>query len=229
MARSCDLGFTAEPPSSERRKAKNDEKPLGYGQYISIWKKQKDGAWKVEVDVGGAVPSARKVEDPPTISISPATEERTPAATTKALSAPEKWFTDTAKTDSTSALVGASSEEILVQREGVFPAAGRQPAALMLSVQHGKLTSSTLGSAMSGAGDLAYRYGKYTLEMSQSTERGYYLQIWQTDAARCVETIIRLPNAHPARDKENRRVMLLGVSARRLAFRRNALQIRAGS
>ena len=35
---------------------------------------------------------------------------------------------------------------------------------------------------MSAAGDLAYRYGKYTLELSQKTERGYYLQIWQTDA-----------------------------------------------
>ena len=149
MARSCDLGFTTGP--AEWRQAKDDEKPLGYGQYISIWKKQKDGAWKVEVDVGGAVPSARKVEDPPTISISPATEERTPAAATKALRAAEKWFTDTAKTDSTSALVGASSEDISVQREGVFPAAGRQPAALMLSVRRGKLTTSTLGSAMSAA------------------------------------------------------------------------------
>ena len=34
---------------------------------------------------------------------------------------------------------------------------------------------------MSAACDLAYRYGKYTLELGEKTERGHYLQIWQTD------------------------------------------------
>ena len=57
------------------------------------------------------------------------------------------------------------------------------PAALMLSVRRGRLTTNHLGGGISAAGDLAYRYGKYALEMSQSTEHGYYLQIWQTDAA----------------------------------------------
>ena len=52
----------------------------------------------------------------------------------------------------------------------------------MLSVRRGKLTTNHLGGGMSAAGDLAYRYGKYALEMSQNTEHGYYLQIWQTDA-----------------------------------------------
>ena len=49
---------------------KNDEKPLGYGHYISIWKKQKDGTWKVVLDVGGAFHRQRKVEDLARISIS---------------------------------------------------------------------------------------------------------------------------------------------------------------
>ncbi|MEP6809894.1 MAG: nuclear transport factor 2 family protein [Chthoniobacterales bacterium] len=180
MARSCDLGFTTGP--AEWRKHREDEKPLGYGEYISIWKKQKDGAWKVEVDVGGAVPSAQKNEDTVAISLSnEAAPLVTEATAQKKLRAAEKWFLDAAKTDSTSALVGASSEDIRVHREGVFPATGRQPAALMLSVRRGKLKQEQSGGAMSAACDLAYRYGKYTLELSQKTERGYYLQIWQTD------------------------------------------------
>lgn len=180
MARSCDLGFTSGP--AEWRRNKDDEKPLGYGQYISIWKKQQDGAWKVVVDVGGAVPSAQKIDGPPTILISNSSrQEKTLAAAGKKLRAAEKWFMDTAKTDSTSALVGSSSPEIRVQREGVFPAVGRRPAALMLSVRRGKQTNEHIGGGMSTAGDLAYRYGKYTLEMSQNTEHGYYLQIWQTN------------------------------------------------
>ncbi|HSH37287.1 MAG TPA: nuclear transport factor 2 family protein, partial [Chthoniobacterales bacterium] len=39
MSRSADLGYTTGP--AEFRKNKEDEKPFGYGQYISIWRKQK--------------------------------------------------------------------------------------------------------------------------------------------------------------------------------------------
>ena len=181
MSRSCDLGFTTGP--AEWRKAKEDEKPLGFGHYLSIWKKQKDDEWKVMVDVGGAVPSAQKVEDQVQIAI---TDAATPLASSEAaekkLRAAEKWFADTAKTDSTSALIGSSSEDIRVHREGVFPAIGRKPATLMLSVRRGKLKNEKLGGDMSAACDLAYRYGKYTLDLGQKTEHGYYLQIWQIDS-----------------------------------------------
>ncbi len=52
----------------------------------------------------------------------------------------------------------------------------------MLSVRRGKLKHERLGGDLSSAGDLAYSYGKYSLERSQETEKGYYLQVWQTDA-----------------------------------------------
>ncbi|MEP6821474.1 MAG: nuclear transport factor 2 family protein [Chthoniobacterales bacterium] len=182
MARSCDLGFTTGP--AEWRRAKEDEKPLGYGHYLSIWKKQKDGQWKVIVDVGGAVPSAQKVEDEVQISVTDAKAPLTTKETAeKKLRAAEKWFAETAKTDSTSALIGSSSEDVRVHREGVFPAIGRKSATLMLSVRRGKLKNEKLGGDMSAACDLAYHYGKYTLDLSQKTEKGYYLQIWHTDAA----------------------------------------------
>ncbi|MGI8435579.1 MAG: hypothetical protein ACR2NX_01550 [Chthoniobacterales bacterium] len=182
MARSCDLGFTTGP--AEWRRNKGDEKPLGYGQYISVWKKQKDDTWKVVVDVGGPVPSPQKIEGPPEIAISPApTTKPNLKEAAKKLRAAQKWFTNTAKTDSTSALVGSSSESVRVDRSGVLPGVGREPVELMLSVLRGKLTLEGMGGDMSAAGDLAYRYGKYTLALSQKTEHGYYLQIWQTDAA----------------------------------------------
>ncbi len=183
IARSCDLGITTGP--SEWRKQKDDEKPIGYGQYISVWKKQKDGTWKVVLDVGGTVPSGKKVEDPPEISVSPWALAALPtaaAATEKKFREAEKWFSNTAKTDSTAAIVGSSSETIRVHRDGVFPAIGREPANLMLSVRRGSLKCERLGGAMSQARDLAYSYGKYTLDRSVNTERGYYLQVWQADA-----------------------------------------------
>jgi ketosteroid isomerase-like protein len=55
MAESGDLGYTY---GNYIYTAKNKEgKPVtSYGKYTSIWKKQKDGQWKVVVDVGNSSP-----------------------------------------------------------------------------------------------------------------------------------------------------------------------------
>ncbi len=50
IARSGDFGYDTGP--SKWRAKKTDEKFAGFGHFISIWKKQKDGAWKVALDCG---------------------------------------------------------------------------------------------------------------------------------------------------------------------------------
>lgn len=58
MAASGDMGYTY---GNYVYTAKNkDGKPVtSYGKYTSIWKKQKDGAWKVVVDVGNSSPDPK--------------------------------------------------------------------------------------------------------------------------------------------------------------------------
>src|SRR5437870_5397665 len=50
IARSADFGYTTGP--AKWRANKKEEKFLGYGHFVSIWKKQKDGSWKVALDCG---------------------------------------------------------------------------------------------------------------------------------------------------------------------------------
>src|SRR5262249_20916874 len=45
-----DMGYSTGP--WEYRKTAADEKPLAYGSFASIWKKQSDGSWKVALDLG---------------------------------------------------------------------------------------------------------------------------------------------------------------------------------
>ncbi|MFL6529008.1 MAG: DUF4440 domain-containing protein [Chthoniobacterales bacterium] len=181
MSRSADLGFTTGP--AEWRKEKEDEKPFGYGQFISIWKKQKDGSWKVALDVGSEVPGAAKAEEAEVeyaLSEAPAASADKTAAN-RLLRNAEGKFANVARTDSTAAILGSASNTIRVQREGVYPAVGRDAAGLMLSVTRGELTNERLGGGMSEAGDLAYSYGKYTLKRPEKTERGHYLRIWRVE------------------------------------------------
>ncbi len=183
MARSADLGYTTGP--AEWRKEKDDEKPFGYGQFLSIWRKQKDGSWKVVADVGSGVPGPPKTEETEIVySISEAPASATPSnktAASRLLRNAEGKFAGVARTDSTAAILGSASDDLRVHREGVYPAVGRAAAALMLSVNRGALALEKLGGAISEANDLAYNYGKYTQTRPEKTDRGYYLQIWRLE------------------------------------------------
>jgi ketosteroid isomerase-like protein len=58
MAASGDLGYTF---GNYVFKSKNKEGKIvaSYGKYMSVWKKQKDGAWKVVVDMGNSSPEPK--------------------------------------------------------------------------------------------------------------------------------------------------------------------------
>ena len=55
-AASGDMGFTTGP--WEAKGDINDEKPSGYGHFVTVWKKQADGSWKFVVDLGISHPQS---------------------------------------------------------------------------------------------------------------------------------------------------------------------------
>jgi ketosteroid isomerase-like protein len=58
MAASGDLGYTFG--TYEFRSKDKDGKPtIEHGKYASVWKKQKDGSWKVVMDMGNVSPSPK--------------------------------------------------------------------------------------------------------------------------------------------------------------------------
>ena len=61
MSASGDLGYTY---GNYVLKSKNKEGKIvpNYGKYMSIWKKQKDGSWKVVADMGNSSPEPKAAE-----------------------------------------------------------------------------------------------------------------------------------------------------------------------
>ena len=55
MAASGDLGYTYGEYTF-KSKDKDGHPVVRYGKYVTIWKKQKDGSWKVAVDMGNNAP-----------------------------------------------------------------------------------------------------------------------------------------------------------------------------
>jgi ketosteroid isomerase-like protein len=58
MAASGDLGYTYGT-FEFHSKDKEGNPSVEYGKYISIWKKQRDGSWKVVMDMGNSSPSPK--------------------------------------------------------------------------------------------------------------------------------------------------------------------------
>ena len=59
MAASGDLGYTFGNYVL-KTKGKEGKPVVAYGKYATVWKKQKDGSWKVVMDMGNASPAPAK-------------------------------------------------------------------------------------------------------------------------------------------------------------------------
>jgi ketosteroid isomerase-like protein len=181
MARSGDFGYDTGP--SKWRTSKTDEKFAGHGYFVSIWKKQKDGSWKVALDCGienpeptGKIAAMRYFEpDVPSKSVNP-------EALRKNLAETQQKFNEIAKTDSDAARREFGAEEIRFYRNGHFPLEIFKGAAIHLG-SGDKTSFEPLGGDTSSSADLAYAYGKYSDIGEKAPEQGHYLHIWQTDSA----------------------------------------------
>jgi ketosteroid isomerase-like protein len=202
VARAGDLGYTTGP--WEFKKNASDAKASGYGQFLTVWKKQADGAWKVVLDGGIETPA------PTGKPAAAQTPEAEPASSTKrdlksarrALANAEEQFSDASGKDAGAALISAASDGIRVFRAGRFPAVGKDAAQLMLSYDHGKMTATRLGKGVSRSGDLAYSYGEYSTERLDGVERGSFVTIWKMNAAGEWKLVVDVRKSRPPAEKK---------------------------
>jgi ketosteroid isomerase-like protein len=200
VARAGDLGYTTGP--WELKKSAKDEKPIEFGQFISIWKKQADGSWKVIVDVGIDNPNSGEATGEIQIS-TPTSRKINPESARKALQRAKRNFADAAKSDMGSAIIAADSDQIRVYRDNSFPAVGIAAARMLLGANHNKLAIEPSGDRMSDSYDLAFEYGQYLNEHDITNEHAYYLSIWKIDGNGDWKLVLDLQKKRPAENKPN--------------------------
>jgi ketosteroid isomerase-like protein len=180
IARSADFGYDTGP--AKWRANKKEEKFSGHGQFISIWKKQKDGSWKVALDCGIENPEpSGKPEMLRTIVPPDSKAAADLNAAQVGRSEIQQKFAQAAKTDSAMATLKFAADEIRVYRDGHFPSVGKEAARPLLDATAGRMTFEMLGADMSRSADLSYTYGRYSKLRPKGTEQGHYFQIWQAD------------------------------------------------
>jgi ketosteroid isomerase-like protein len=178
IARSADLGYTTGP--WEYKKSRDDAKPQAFGDFITIWKRQADGLWRVVLDVGINHPQPKESAGEVKTFVPDFPIARFESVRQRLQDA-ERNFTDSLAQDAGAAVVAQAGDEIRVYRHGAVPAVGRTAAKVMLGSDQEKQTRKRAGSGMSQSADLAYDYGEYSSEHETITEHGIYLSIWQLD------------------------------------------------
>jgi ketosteroid isomerase-like protein len=194
VAASGEMGYTSGP--YQVRPGRGAE-PTGFGHYVSVWKKQPDGAWKVLIDIG--------VQHDRPASLAPVGTVATPTVgaagrtlSPEALRNEEFAFGERAGTfikeagmkGLRRALTAAATDDIRVYRPGRFPAVGKGalkdliPAAAGRVIRDSPERRAAYEVVVSWSGDLACGYGTYELWKDRATvETTAYLRIWRKDAA----------------------------------------------
>ena len=182
VSRTGDLGYTTGP--WEFRPNSSNDKPVAFGQYFTIWKKQSDGSWKAVLDRGvGSQRSlpARTVQFPLDDEGSSTETKKDPAAGRAMLLKLEKEFSErSASKGAVSAFEAYLSYAVRLLRQNTDLITNREAALVSISGAAGKLTWQPAFSDISNSGDLGYTYGVFELKSRDTiVERGSYVRVWK--------------------------------------------------
>ncbi|MEY2521068.1 MAG: hypothetical protein QOF24_2827 [Verrucomicrobiota bacterium] len=190
IARSADFGYDTGP--SKWRGKKSDPQFTGFGHFVSIWKKQKDGSWKVALDCG--------IENTKS-DVKPALKRVTPTnrgqGTSESLQQTQSAFIATAKLDFTKAFRQFGGDEVRLYRDGSFPTVGKKAGTELLGSEQAGVALEIMKTDVSSSADLAYDYGKYSDTRSQPPKTGHFFQVWQTDATGAWKLVLDWQQALP--------------------------------
>jgi ketosteroid isomerase-like protein len=183
VASSGDLGWLTGPSTSINHKLP-DQKP-SYGCYLSVWRKQPDGSWRVFIDVGADAPEP--------VPFAPgfnrvALESRyvgkadQTKATQLLAAADTEVNAQMAAVGVAKAFAARSTPVSRLHRSGHVPIVGSDAIAVWLSQHSSSGTASHKDASTSAAGDFGYTHG--TFEISAPTPmKGVYVRLWSRDAA----------------------------------------------
>jgi ketosteroid isomerase-like protein len=178
MAASGDMGFTTGP--WEAKADVNDDKPAGFGHFMTVWKKQADGSWKFVVDLG----ISHAQYGGPLIVWEPRAAAKTEKFKPVDLTSTRKSLIDRDQAYGVAATLGVSkafavfaSPDVRLYRANNLPFIGRDASVEALAKTTGEVKWSPIAADVSQAGDLGYTHGTY----EAANERGSYVRIWKKE------------------------------------------------
>src|SRR6266542_1544926 len=181
VAASGELGWLTGP-STFTDHTVADARPQP-GNYLSIWRRQADGRWRVVIDQG--------TQPPDTVSFAPGftrfafsslyTGGETGARATASLQAADRDLNAALGKRGGAAYDDITTETSRLHRSGSMPSIGRAAIEQWMK-EHASAMTAVTGAAESAlSGDLGYSYGRFEVT-APVAKSGAYVRVWQRDA-----------------------------------------------
>jgi ketosteroid isomerase-like protein len=176
VASSADLGWTTGPS----KRMRGDK--VGYGQFVTVWKKQADGKWRFLIDHGISTDEMSPLSPDTPIPPVPADKAKgefkpvDPKAALDALMAADRELSKVTAAGDKAGWLNWMADDGRLLRNGPQPAVGKDAVRAALE-KESPLASEPLGGGVSAAGDLGFTYGKAT--WPKDGAKGEYLRIWE--------------------------------------------------
>ena len=171
VARSGDAGYTTGPWSFHAEKS---APAVAWGQFVSVWRRRPDGAWRVIADIGVSQPAPGKAL--PAALASPgdgrfpgaggelnaeAAGGVTGEAGDEQVGAAENAFAAQAAAEGAAAAYAAHADpELRLYRDGSPPWLGREAALAAVAVESGRLECRPQAVGAARSGELGWAWGE---------------------------------------------------------------------
>lgn len=178
IALSGDLGWTIDPYDLHP----DGSEDVHYGEYLTVWKKQGDGAWRIAATFSIHMPQAGAApSDPKTWKGGePDAAKEDAARDTAALLAADRALGEAAAVDTSAAYLARLADGGILLRNGAAPYEGIEAARGALAKAPARMSSRPAGGGVSGAADLGYSYGSADwTDDGGATVKAHYLRIWE--------------------------------------------------
>jgi ketosteroid isomerase-like protein len=177
MAASGDLGYTTGPWNF---RSETDGEPVQFGQYVSVWRRDRHAPWKVAVDVGVTCPPPIEEDEGPQV-ISLTHDLVRDGVSDSALLNVEAVLSEKVREQGyLAAIQQTAAPNVWVLRMGQPPMRGLLDVAETLPDQPMQIDWNVAGAVVAASGDLGYVYGTgRRVHADGSEERCSFLRIWR--------------------------------------------------
>ena len=198
IAGAGDLGYTTGPWEL-RPPATAADRPVVHGHFISVWRRERDGAWKVAIDLGTSHPApgadSKALAEAPLPQARATADRRRPAE--NGIREAEKQLSLAAlKRGLAAAILERAAPDVRFNRDGHFPALGADEARTILAADSRRARWTPQGVGASSSGDLGYSYGvrERLSRAGAVADTSVFLDVWRRSAAGRWELVMAVDN-----------------------------------
>lgn len=177
ISTSGDLGYDTGPWAYYTNKT--DAKAYANGSFITVWRKQNDGTWKVALDLGVGHPELASSNFIASAELGGKPANQDTAMVKAALLSLDYLFSKIIEKESAAKVYSPYlSENTRLYRYGIQPLTQKNEILKLLEKPSQQAKFEPINGDVSQAGDLGYVYGK----ASAGDKVGNYLRVWRRSA-----------------------------------------------